>query len=297
MGRRRRWVNGFLDVGVWLLFFGLLVPAALVGYYVGHSGKQQEKIVTRTPAQAAAVLIAPAPAFSSDDLGAVPADDWITNGGSTWNERYSPLDADRHRQRQAAEGRLADAPARARRWRPSTRPRAQPLVYKGVIYVPTGADDVFAVLASTGEILWEYKGDLDQTISTVCCGWDNRGVALGDGRVYVGRLDGTLVALDQRTGKPAWKTTVVPVAAGRHDHRPPRSTTTGSCSPASPAASSASAGASPPTTRRPARSAGASTRFPAPARRATIRGRPATTRGSTAARRSGRRRRSIRSSA
>ena len=57
---------------------------------------------------------------------------------------------------------------------------AQPIVYDGVIYVVTGANDV------------------------VCCGWTSRGVGLGDGKVYVGQLDGKLVALDQRTGAVAW---------------------------------------------------------------------------------------------
>src|SRR3954469_21348768 len=213
MGRRRSWVNGFLDVGVWLLFFALLVPAGLVGYFIGHSDKQKEKVVTRTPAQAAAALISPAPAFSSDDLTAEPSEDWITNGGSTWNERYSPLDQiDTESVKQLKGVWLTHLRGSATAAKYSAE--GQPLEYKGVIYVPTGADEVFAVLASTGEILWEYKGDLDQTISTVCCGWDNRGVALGDGRVYVGRLDGTLVALDQRTGQQAWKTTVYPWQQG-----------------------------------------------------------------------------------
>ena len=85
---------------------------------------------------------------------------------------------------------------------------AQPIVYDGVMYVPTGADDVFAVDVKSGKILWQYEGKLEQTISTVCCGWLSRGVALGDGKVYLGRLDGKLVALDQKTGKVAWETAV-----------------------------------------------------------------------------------------
>ena len=81
---------------------------------------------------------------------------------------------------------------------------AQPIVYQGVMYVPTGADDVFAVSVETGKVLWRYEAKLDQKISTVCCGWLSRGVALGDGKVYLGQLDGSLVALDQRTGKLVW---------------------------------------------------------------------------------------------
>ncbi len=68
----------------------------------------------------------------------------------------------------------------------------------------TGADDVFALSVATGEILWSYRADLDPKLGTVCCGWDNRGVALGEGKVFLGRLDGRLVALDQKTGQPVW---------------------------------------------------------------------------------------------
>jgi quinohemoprotein ethanol dehydrogenase len=48
--------------------------------------------------------------------------------------------------------------------------------------------------------------DIPQVNGLICCGWDNRGVALGDGRVYSGQLDGSFVALDQKTGKTLWKT-------------------------------------------------------------------------------------------
>ena len=204
---------GVLEVAIWLLFFALLVPAAYAGYLVGHGNHEKTTTVIRTPGQAARELISAAPAFSTDDLAAQPKDDWITNGGSTMNQRYSPLDQiDTDSVKQLKGVWLTHLRKSATAAKYSAE--GQPLEYDGVIYVPTGADDVFAVLADTGEILWEYKANLDQTISTVCCGWDNRGVALGDGKVYVGRLDGTLVALDQRTGTQAWKTTVVPWQKG-----------------------------------------------------------------------------------
>ena len=204
---------GVLEVAIWLLFFALLVPAAYAGYLVGHGNHEKTTTVIRTPGQAARELISAAPAFSTDDLAAQPKDDWITNGGSTMNQRYSPLDQiDTDSVKQLKGVWLTHLRKSATAAKYSAE--GQPLEYDGVIYVPTGADDVFAVLADTGEILWEYKANLDQTISTVCCGWDNRGVALGDGKVYIGRLDGTLVALDQRTGTQAWKTTVVPWQKG-----------------------------------------------------------------------------------
>jgi alcohol dehydrogenase (cytochrome c) len=74
----------------------------------------------------------------------------------------------------------------------------------GVAYVSTGANDVFALSIDTGEILWQYVANLDPNITSVCCGWNNKGVAVSDDRVFVGRLDGQLVALDRATGKVAW---------------------------------------------------------------------------------------------
>ena len=81
---------------------------------------------------------------------------------------------------------------------------AQPLVHDGVIYVVTGANDAFAVSVESGAILWEYRANLDPANTSVCCGWNNKGVAVSEDKVFVGRLDGQLVALDRATGEVAW---------------------------------------------------------------------------------------------
>ena len=62
--------------------------------------------------------------------------------------------------------------------------------------------------AKTGEFIWERWSGIDQTISTVCCGWLNRGLAMGEGMVFLGQLDANVVALDMKTGKEAWKTPI-----------------------------------------------------------------------------------------
>ena len=82
-----------------------------------------------------------------------------------------------------------------------------PIVVDGVIYISTGANDVFAIDVSTGSQLWEHRSTRTKDIFN-CCGSTNRGVAVGDGRVYMGQLDGSVVALDQRTGKPIWRTEI-----------------------------------------------------------------------------------------
>jgi alcohol dehydrogenase (cytochrome c) len=203
LGRRSAW-EWFVDVGIWLLFIALLVPAAVLGYVIGHSSKQQTKTVVETPAMAAKALITPAPKFTTAQLDATPSDDWITNGGSLANDRYSSLsDIDTSNVSQLRgvwETHLRGSAVAAK-----YSGESQPIEYKGIIYVPTGEDDVFAIDADTGEILWEYRAHLNQEISVVCCGWESRGVAIGDGRVYLGQLDGDLVALNQQTGQVEWK--------------------------------------------------------------------------------------------
>jgi alcohol dehydrogenase (cytochrome c) len=144
-----------------------------------------------------------APAFSGDDLTALPTDGWITNGGNVYNQRYSPLD----QINRANVGELK-AVWRARLDGSGAGPRhsgeAQPIVYDGVVYIVTGDNDVFAISVDTGETLWKYEANLDPEISTACCGWTSRGLGLGDGKIFVGQLDGKLVALDQKTGEPVW---------------------------------------------------------------------------------------------
>jgi len=151
-------------------------------------------------AQRAAV----APSFDGAALTALPRDGWLTNGGDLFNRRYSPLT-------QITRDNVASLKAVWRvRLGSATENKysgeATPVVYNGVIYVVTGADDVFAVGVESGQVLWSYRANLDQAINTICCGWTSRGVGLGDGRVYVGQLDGKLVALDQQTGRAVWTT-------------------------------------------------------------------------------------------
>ena len=147
--------------------------------------------------------VASAPAVSGRDLTAPPTTGWLTNGGDWFNRRYSPL----------TQINRDNVPRLKAVWRTRLTGsgvgvkysgEAQPLVHEGVLYVVTGADDVFAISVDSGEILWTYKANLDDAIDVVCCGWTSRGVALGDGKVYVGQLDGKLVALDQRSGAVVW---------------------------------------------------------------------------------------------
>ena len=246
--------------------------------------------------QTGSAQIQRSPAFRGAELKALPRNGWLTNGGNVYNQRYSPLT-------QINRDNVANLKPS---WRVSLNGsgtaskysgQGQPLVYEGVIYMVTGADDVFAVSVETGQILWTYEAKLDDSINVVCCGWLSRGLGMGDGKVYVGQLDGKLVALDQRTRRCSLVDASGALAGRVLDHggaallrrardhgirrRRPRV-------------------ARPPQGIRreaPASSSGRSTRSRAPASSATTRGRKTMTLGNTAARRFGKRPRWIPSSA
>jgi quinohemoprotein ethanol dehydrogenase len=144
-----------------------------------------------------------APAFTGDEISAPPMRDWPLSGGSSFNQRYSPLDQINRTNVHKLKG-MWRTHLNGSGLEPRFSAEASPVVYDGVLYISTGENDVFALEVETGAILWEYNANLDSTISTVCCGWVNRGVALGAGRVYMGQLDAKLVALDQATGEVDW---------------------------------------------------------------------------------------------
>jgi quinohemoprotein ethanol dehydrogenase len=159
--------------------------------------------VHAAPASAATPPITSAPAFTDQQLTAPPMGGWLTNGGSLSNQRFSPLS-------QINRGTVQDLRAV---WRTHLNGsgmgaqhsgQAQPIMYDGVLYMVTGQDDVFAVSVESGSILWNYTANLDPARVKVCCGWVSRGVALGDGKVFIGRLDAQLIALDQRNGQTLW---------------------------------------------------------------------------------------------
>jgi len=82
---------------------------------------------------------------------------------------------------------------------------ATPLVEDGIIYTTGAWSVVYAVDAKTGEIRWTYDPKVPRERAYfICCDVVNRGVALYKGKVYVGTLDGRLIALDEHSGIPVW---------------------------------------------------------------------------------------------
>jgi PQQ-dependent dehydrogenase (methanol/ethanol family) len=87
---------------------------------------------------------------------------------------------------------------------------ATPIVVDGVMYVSSAWSKVFALDAATGARLWSYDPKVPpEWAVNACCDVVNRGVAVWKGKVFVGALDGRLVALDAATGKPVWETLTI----------------------------------------------------------------------------------------
>ncbi len=82
-----------------------------------------------------------------------------------------------------------------------------PLVVNGVMFITTSYNHVYAVNATTGEQYWHYKHKIGP-VSTYCCGPNNKGVAISEGRLFMGTLDAKIVALDAKSGKLLWQTQI-----------------------------------------------------------------------------------------
>src|ERR1700758_3001205 len=111
--------------------------------------------------------------------------DWVTNGGNTTNQRYSTLkQIDTTNVKQLKGAWVTHLKGSGLGGKYSIE--ATPIVKDGIMYIVTGNGDVFALNAKTGEILWERWAGIDQNLTSVCCGWDSRGLAIGEGTVFVG---------------------------------------------------------------------------------------------------------------
>jgi len=129
---------------------------------------------------------------------------WMTYGRTYSEQRFSPLKQINDQN----VGQLALA------WYVDLDPRrgqeATPIVVDGVMYFTTAWSKVFAVKAATGEKLWSYDPQVPpEWAINACCDVVNRGVAVWQGKIFVGTLDGRLIALDAASGKLVWETLTI----------------------------------------------------------------------------------------
>ena len=121
-----------------------------------RANHRSEEPAESEPAKAEAGGIVPAPAFTTAELQETPGDNWITNGGDLTNDRFSSLDEINTENVKELKGEwLTKIGQNATAAKFSAE--GQALEYEGTIYIPDGADDIYAIDAGTGKILWTYE--------------------------------------------------------------------------------------------------------------------------------------------
>ncbi|MEZ5937070.1 MAG: PQQ-dependent dehydrogenase, methanol/ethanol family [Hyphomonadaceae bacterium] len=182
------------------MFLGLAVAAAALMSGCKTSAVEEETVAAVD--QPAAVQTAPG-AAAVDAARMIAADkepgSWLATGRTYSEQRFSPLDQINASNVQNL-GLAWYADIDTERGQEAT-----PIVVDDVMYVSTAWSMVKAYDIHTGKKLWEYDPGVDRVKGAdACCDVVNRGVAAWNGKIYLGVLDGRLVALDGKTGKEVW---------------------------------------------------------------------------------------------
>ena len=178
-----------MTIEAWLKLSALSCAVALAACDAGEAPLTEE-----TPAEPAAVDAARLNAAESD-----PAN-WLSYGRTYSEQRYSPL-ATVH---DGNVGELSLA------WYVDlNEPRgieATPIVVDGVMYTTSAWSVVYAIDARDGTVLWVHDPEVPKEWGVyACCDVVNRGAAVWNGKVYVGTIDGRLVALEAESGDVVWE--------------------------------------------------------------------------------------------
>ena len=173
--------------------------------------KERMKSVTAALLTAGAVALAPAAGLCADN-------GWPVYGQNYANTRFSPLK--QINSKNVNKLKLAYSFSLA-----SLRSNeSTPLVIGDTMYVTSswGPKFVYALNAATGEKKWVYEPEIpDDVMQFGCCDVQNRGAAYADGKLFIGRLDGKLTAIDAATGKELWTADVVDYKQGSVITSPP----------------------------------------------------------------------------
>ncbi|GLH77677.1 alcohol dehydrogenase [Bradyrhizobium sp. SSBR45G] len=170
--------------------------------------KQRKRLAAPVALAITTMLAASAASAQAVDTARIEAggqNDWLTYHGSYKSYHYSPL-AQINANNVANLGvAWMHIPGRSTRGLQS-----MPLAADGVLYYTGSYSRVFALNGATGEVIWSYFPELDEAlVARQTHSPYNRGVAIGEGKVFVGTMDGRLIALDMKTGKLAWETKLI----------------------------------------------------------------------------------------
>ena len=164
----------------------------------------QPEVVTENPDPALSGTVANVNTNRVLSADAEPQN-WLVHGRTYDEQRYSPL-------MQINQENIASLGLAWFYDLPTKRGiEATPIVVDGVMYVTGSWSRVYALDAKTGALLWEYDPKVPPDWAVhLCCDVVNRGVAVWKGLVYVGTLDGRLIALNARDGQVAWSVQTTP---------------------------------------------------------------------------------------
>jgi quinohemoprotein ethanol dehydrogenase len=134
------------------------------------------------------------------EKGAGEDGNWLAHGRTFNEQRFSPL-------KQINDKNVKDLKlAWSLKLDVDRGTEATPIVIDGKMYTTGAYSIVYALDAGTGKLLWKYDPKVPRDYAErACCDAVNRGVAVLADKVYVATLDGYLVALDQATGRVAWR--------------------------------------------------------------------------------------------
>jgi alcohol dehydrogenase (cytochrome c) len=130
---------------------------------------------------------------------------WLTYSGNYNSQRYSLLN----------QITPANAQDLTLKWvyqaRSLDKHEVTPLVVDGVMFTVQGPNDVIALEAATGKIIWQYFHRPEEGTRNPCCGNLTRGLAILGDKVFLAALDAKLIALEAKTGKELWSTQVADI--------------------------------------------------------------------------------------
>ena len=132
---------------------------------------------------------------------------WLMYSGTLDSKRFSRLDQIHNRNVAGLELKWAHHIPQL------GRAETTPLVVDGVMFITESPSNLVAVDAATGRPFWRYDHELPDDLR-ICCGRNNRGVAILGETLYMSTLDAHLVAIDARSGNLLWSAEVADYRAG-----------------------------------------------------------------------------------
>ena len=183
-------------------FVSLAVAAAASAFALGSgtAASQEMAAGSTTTARSMSANLQPI-TQSMLDNAAKDSKNWLHSNGNYDNTRYYPG------KQITSENVSHLKPAFVFQTAVLESMETAPIVDNGVMFLTTSFNHVYAIDAATGEEYWHYKHKLGPIV-TVCCGNNNRGVAISEGKLFMGTIDAKLVALDAKTGKVLWETQI-----------------------------------------------------------------------------------------